>query len=403
MRRGVEEQRVVIDVPGAGIIRAMKIRIRGRERGTVGQRKRDAVVPENVIERVRDVTAAARGGRIGFVVAAIAKVVVGNCAIVDAGDGVVLHRDAGVHVENQRVGDCHIHADAHRNSFVHEIAEQARVDQYAARTLARPPVLAHVQRVGVEQETATHGAATDIRTGLAGVEVNSIAAVALIFEQAIFDMVRPILTQHLVIVRDVAPPQIQRDVIRQAQRVNDRRRARFIIMKVTVFQRPHRSVKEFDVTGDGFDVLQQKSSAAADRQSTPHCGAVGRQEINPVTGRARGVDHRVGSGDGSACRQQHHCARLNRENAPRRHDDAVGHVDDAHRTVPHRIVAECSTHEGGRDFRDKDQVRGSQYGAVAVQGRNEELINAGNQRLIFGPRSLSLVKSGVIPVDDHTR
>ena len=382
----------------------MKIGIRGCERGTVGQRKGGGVIPQDIVERICDVPAATQRGRVGFVVTAIPKVVVCYGAVVDAGDGVVLHRNAGVHAENERVRDRHIHADAHRDSLVHEIMEQTTVDQYAAGAFARSSVLAHVQRVGVEQETATHGAAADIGTGLTGVEVNSIAAVTLIFEQAIFDMVRPILTQHFIIVRDVAPPQIQRHAIGQAQRVNNRRAAHFIIVKVTVFQCPHRSVKEFDVTGDGFDVLQQKSSArAADCQSAPHCRAVGRQKINPVTGRARGVDHRVGSSDGSACRQQQHCARLNGENAPRRHDDPVGHVDDAHRTVPHRIVAERSARGCGRDFRDKDQVRGSQYGAVAVQGRNEEWIHSRNQRLILRPCSLRLNKAGVIPVDDHTR
>src|SRR5690349_3012015 len=93
--RRVEKERVGVGVSGAGIIGPLKIRISCCKRRAVGQRKGGSVVPQNVIERVGDETATARGTGIRFVVTAKAEVIVGDGAVIDTGDRVVLHRNTG--------------------------------------------------------------------------------------------------------------------------------------------------------------------------------------------------------------------------------------------------------------------------------------------------------------------
>src|SRR5207249_5743453 len=113
VRRRIEEERVGVEVADAGIVGGLKVGVSSGECGTVGQRKAGGVVPQDVVEGIGDVTAAGRGSGIRFVVTVKAKVVVGNGAVVDAGGGVVFHRNTAVHVENEGIGHRHVHADAH--------------------------------------------------------------------------------------------------------------------------------------------------------------------------------------------------------------------------------------------------------------------------------------------------
>ena len=116
---------------------------------------------------------------IGLVVAAIPVVCVRDCIIVNAGNRVVLYRNAGIAMINERVRHRDVHVHPHRHPFVDHIVEQATVDQDTPRILGAG--FAHIQRVGIGQQSAADRDFANIRTGLSGIEVDAVTAKALIF------------------------------------------------------------------------------------------------------------------------------------------------------------------------------------------------------------------------------
>src|SRR6266850_3657356 len=163
-----------------------------------------------------------------------AVIIIRERAVVDSGSGQVLYGDAGVHMMNETIGYGDINLHPHGHTFVHEIVDQATIDEHSLRRLAGAAELSYVNGIDVGELSMADGAAPDNGTRLTGVEIDAIAARGLIFHQAIVEVAGGKLAENFVVAANVAAAQGQAAMVRLTQRVDDRGTADRVVVKIRI-------------------------------------------------------------------------------------------------------------------------------------------------------------------------
>src|ERR1043166_1273994 len=171
---------------------------------------------------------------------------IGDGAIENPGDRIVLDAKSGIDVVDECVGHADKDTDPHRDAFVDEVVKETAIDEHARSIRTE---FSHVDGIGVEDQATANGATPDVRAFLAEIEIDAVAAVALVLEETIIEVIRGHLTEDLLVAGDMAASHVEGDGGGLTEGMNDGRAGCPVVMEITVLQRAGGAAEILNLVG----------------------------------------------------------------------------------------------------------------------------------------------------------